>query len=263
MAGDTFHIQARETLEKLRQAEWTWSSSPESAKQYLVDHEVRFRETLALCKQLVPEPDARVLDVGQSYFTKLLSDYYRQVCTIGLDPSIDVGGHRSTETDARDLKHIQYDLNNSAHPESWPLVMGGFDLIVYAETIEHLTIAPEYSMMCLAGLLSPKGILLMTTPNAATFSKRVKIFLGKNPFEMIRLLGNNPGHFREYTLAELSSIAARCNLRVVYAKRKNFYSHNSLLRKVIKNLHPSFRDSLVMGLSLLSAPNPGNDIRSH
>ena len=227
--GDDFQKHAQETIQELRRLEWERTSSDESKRQYLIDHEYRFEKTLSFCKQFVPDVQAKVLDIGRSYFTTLLAGEYQTVWTLGLDPIIDKGGHRSPFSDERKFPHITFDLNNARSLESWPRITERFDLIVFAETIEHLTIAPEYPLLFLASLLNSNGILLLTTPNAVTFSKRLKFLCGRNPFEQIRLLSENPGHYREYTLAEMRDIGRRCNLKVVYQHRFNFYNHHSVL----------------------------------
>ena len=242
--NDERRKEAVAVLEKLSREEKDRTSGEDARGQYLADHKLRFSETLALCKRLVPRKESRILDVGQSYFTGLLSDFYESVSTLGFDPSADIGGHRSAATDTRPLPHIQFDLTEARLPDRWPVAERGFDLIVYAETIEHLAIAPEYSLMCLSTLLAENGILLVTTPNAVTFSKRVKFLLGKNPFEQIRFLRENPGHFRELTLDELCAAGRRCGLRPLHRRRVNYYNHGSLLKAFVKNLHPGFRDSL-------------------
>jgi hypothetical protein len=238
---------SRNIIQNLKDSEWKYTSSDESRIQYLQDHKNRFEKTISICKNLVPNKKSRILDVGRSYFTGLLSKEYEDVWSIGFGDSVDIGGHRSYETEQCKIQHIEFDLNNSKYLDRWPKVKIYYDLIVYAETIEHLMVAPEYSLLCLSTLLAPKGILLLTTPNAVTFSKRLRLFSGKNPFEQIRLLSENPGHFREYTLDELCAIGSRCNLKICYRQFVNFYNHKDISKIIFKNIIPSFRDSLVVG----------------
>src|SRR5271169_181086 len=128
---DDFQKYARETIRELRCLEWERTSSDESKHQYLLDHKYRFEKTLSFCKQFVPDNQAKVLDVGQSYFTTLLAGEYQNVWTIGLDPIIDKGGHRSPFTGERKFPHITFDLNNAKIIEHWPQISERFDLIVY------------------------------------------------------------------------------------------------------------------------------------
>jgi hypothetical protein len=181
-----------------------------------------------------------------SYFTRLLAAEYESVSTLGFDTTTDIGGHRSPQTDELRLPHITFNLNDSRLVDRWPISERKFDLVVFGETIEHLMVAPEYVMIFLSTLLTPNGILLVTTPNAVTLSKRLKFLCGWNPFEQIRLLGENPGHYREYTLDELVDIGRRCKLSVVYQRHVNFYNQKNIAKLVLKNLLPSLRDALII-----------------
>jgi hypothetical protein len=94
----------------------------------------------------------------------------------------------------------------------WP-DCGQFDLIVFSEVIEHLAVAPEYTLAFLRSLLTGRGVLICTTPNAAEIAKRLRMLAGRNPYERLRLYALNPGHIREYTRQELCQIAESVGLR--------------------------------------------------
>ncbi len=64
-------------------------------------------------------------------------------------------------------------------------------------------------------LLKPGGAMLVTTPNAAALSKRLRLLFGQNPFEMLRETPENPGHFREYTALEMRKLGLDVSSRVV------------------------------------------------
>ena len=232
---------------KLRENERARTCGAEAVQRYQKIHARRFQRTIEICKQLAPNPHIHVLDIGPSSLTNFLSREYDHVSTLGLDPAEDEGGQNEPSLLDLHLPHISFELNNSPYPDRWPSVRQTFDLIVFAETMEHLSIAPEYSLVFLASLLSEHGILLVTTPNAATIMKRFILLLkGKNPYEPIRLFSENPGHFREYTMREMIGLASICQFDVLFMKYINFYSAASILQTLLKNLYPGFRDSLVM-----------------
>jgi hypothetical protein len=111
--------------------------------------------------------------------------------------------------------HIEMDLNDAHSAENWPKSQGeGYDLIVFAEVVEHLYTSPEQVLNCLKGMLRTGGRILVQTPNAAALKKRLKLLSGKNPYELIRLDRTNPGHFRELTVGDLRRYAKRCGLQV-------------------------------------------------
>ena len=235
------------------QSEKERTSSIEAQEKYLMEHHDRFLYSLELCKEITASPESRVLDIGRSYFTSLLAEYYNDVTSMGFALETDSGGHREKEQNEK-LDHIVFDLTDSKGFDKWPEVETKFDLIVYAETIEHIHIAPEFTLLMLHSLLSDKGKLVITTPNAVAFHKRIRLMLGMNPYEKLRFFDQNPGHYREYTMPELKQMCEACGYKVYQAIFKNFSSINpfSSLRALkylaIKPLEyvPVFKDTLIL-----------------
>jgi SAM-dependent methyltransferase len=202
---------AAHRLAQLVDTEKSSTCGLDSRRDYFDMHRARFADILGLCRSYVPDPSARVLDIGRSELTACLRNYYNNIHTLGLDISIDDGGHREV-TEMNAVPHITYDLLDSHIPSSWP-ECGKFDLIVFSEVLEHLCVAPEFVFAALGSLLAEGGVLICSTPNAADFAKRVRLALGRNPYERLRLYANNPGHIREYTRQELYEIAGSVGLR--------------------------------------------------
>jgi hypothetical protein len=172
---------------------------------YLAFHRPRFAFVALLVEQEINNRGRRVLDIGPSP----LSDMLRHrlgfpVDTMGLEAEMQTPTGR----------HFRFDLNDAQERDRWRTDVGPYDLIVFAEVIEHLYTAPELVLGYLRQLLRPGGALLIQTPNAASLRKRVKLALGQNPFEPIRISRSNPGHFREYTLSELTELLGRAGFRV-------------------------------------------------
>jgi 2-polyprenyl-3-methyl-5-hydroxy-6-metoxy-1,4-benzoquinol methylase len=239
--------QQKILLEKLIEKERLRTSGEEASQRYLVIHKNRFQKTLEICNKLVPDSGARVLDVGPSYFTTLLAQKYKSVSTLGLDIMTDHGGHRHDSTLNLARPHVKYDLNESKNISSWPQVARPYDLVLFAETLEHLYTAPEYSLTFLGSLLTEKGILLVTTPNAAMIMKRFILLLkGKNPYEHIRLIEENPGHYREYTMKELIDIGTQCQLNPIYAEYINYYAPTNYFYGLLKRINSTFNDSFII-----------------
>ncbi|WP_083811931.1 class I SAM-dependent methyltransferase [Terriglobus saanensis] len=231
-------------LTQLIEKEKADTCGDQSRRNYLETHKTRFADILRLCRKQVPDASARVLDIGRSELTAHLLNFYRNVHTLGLDPLIDDGGHRET-SEMVTVPHITFDLLNSQSVLSWP-DCERFDLIVFSEVIEHLCVAPEFVLAALSSLLTERGILICTTPNAAEIGKRVRLVFGQNPYERLRLYSTNPGHVREYTRQELCSIAESVGLRCLQHSYFNWIqdkSGNKLKMGAMKILRafPSFR----------------------
>lgn len=235
---------AEQVLTQLLETEKAITCGPKSRQTYSEMHQARFADILRLCRSQVPDASARVLDIGRSELTAYLTNFYQNIHTLGLDPATDDGGHR--EVSAMDaVPHITFDLLNSAAVSTWPQT-AAFDLIVFSEVIEHLSVAPEYVFAALSSLLADQGILICTTPNAADIGKRIKMAFGRNPYDRLRLYANNPGHVREYTRQELCEIAASVGLRCTSHSYFNWIEDkagNPIKAAVMKllRLYPSFR----------------------
>jgi 2-polyprenyl-3-methyl-5-hydroxy-6-metoxy-1,4-benzoquinol methylase len=201
---------------------------------YLKYHSQRFEFVMGKCREFVPDASADVLDIGHSELTKRLKAYYRRVSVLGLEEAqitkFGEVGHRSglSEEDAA-MERIIYDLNASGRAEPIP-TDHRFSLIVFAEVIEHLTVAPEMILAALKQVLSPDGVLICQTPNSAALHKRILMVIGKNPFERIRANYSDPGHYREYTQKELQEIARKAGYEVVHHEYRDYFDSGSGLK---------------------------------
>lgn len=182
---------------------------PEAARYWIL-HRSRFRWLAEFSRDsLSGSENPRILDIGNSFQTVLLKKVlpYSQMDTMGFfDHRFPAGDNSS---------HLEMDLNDAYYPEKWPVVpRNGYDLILFAEVLEHLYTSPEQVLNCLKSLLNVGGKILVQTPNAAALKKRIKLFFGNNPYELIRSDRGNPGHFRELTVQDLRRYAKLCGLEV-------------------------------------------------
>jgi SAM-dependent methyltransferase len=225
------NADATQRLAELLEAEKIRSCGTASMQDYLALHHERFSDILRISRSYVPNAEARVLDVGRSELTAYLAGFYKNIHTLGFDPSLDDGGHREVSS-LEHVPHITFDLLSSAQVKTWPSC-GKFDLIVFSEVIEHLSLAPEYVLAALRSLLADDGILVCTTPNAAALSKRVRLFLGQHPYERLRLYAMNPGHVREYTGSELRQICRSVGLQCFHQAYFNWFQPSTTPLKAI------------------------------
>ena len=202
--------------------------------RYGSDHNPRYEYLEGLIRSLGLPADAKVLDIGSSMFTLRLADLFDDVSTLGL-------------ADARELicampdkiRHIAFDLNDSREKGRW-IELPKFDLIVFAEVIEHLPTAPQQVLRFLASGLSPRGFLVVQTPNAVSLDKRIKMLAGINPYEMIREEWTNPGHFREYTRSELVSLAKESGFATVRHEFRSYFRSPRLGMRLVDFLVAPF-----------------------
>lgn len=83
---------------------------------------------------------------------------------------------------------------------------GKFDVIIAGDIVEHIFDTDAF-LKKIYLLLKSGGVLILTTPNVASFGRRIMLLLGINPFlEFSTLLPYkefNVGHIRYYTLKTL------------------------------------------------------------
>lgn len=165
---------------------------------YLRFHRPRFDYLLHVLSSRI-KPGQRVLDIGWSQLTnRMFEELQITVDALGLDADGPIPSGR----------YYHFDLNDCQHPHLCRRDLPMYDAIVFAEVLEHLHTSPTLVLRFLTDLLKPGGFLIVQTPNAVALPRRIKMLLGRNPFELIRDDPTNPGHFREYTASELRDYAA-------------------------------------------------------
>jgi hypothetical protein len=157
-------------------------------------HAPRYAFLLKLLREFGFSEKSTILDIGQSELTNRI----REVFGVRVD-SLGFNADRITETG----RHFEFDLNLTQDPRRWRADLPKYQFIMMAEVLEHLYTAPQLVLGFVKTLLAPNGLLIVQTPNAAALGKRIKLVMGRNPYEMIRTDISDPGHYREYTISEL------------------------------------------------------------
>ena len=181
---------------------------------YAAYHAPRFATLIKLIAPHIRGRDTRVLDVGVSRLTDMLIEQFG-IPVDSLDINERESGPRGT--------HYHFDLNMTQYPEQCRRDVGPYDIIVLAEVLEHLHTAPSLVLAYLRSLLEPGGLLFLQTPNALAWHKRLMPILGIHPYEQIRESVTNPGHFREYTLKELTAYAKAAGFHIVSASMLAYF----------------------------------------
>jgi 2-polyprenyl-3-methyl-5-hydroxy-6-metoxy-1,4-benzoquinol methylase len=187
--------------------------APDPNPGYAAFHAPRFAFVVELARRYLA-PGARILDVGWSPLTAILAERLGVVVdALGLEPDGALPHGRQ----------YHFDLNDAAETAEWRRDLGRYDIVIFAEVIEHLHRPPELALAYLRELVRPGGVLIVQTPNAASIGKRLKLLAGRNPFERIRADRSNPGHFREYTAAELAAMLTQAGFRVEEVLRRFYF----------------------------------------
>lgn len=102
-----------------------------------------------------------------------------------------------------------------------PFDDSSFDLIFFAETMEHLSppIIPKI-LKEIRRCLSKGGILILTTPNILRLRNRIRFLMGKTVFESPSvLIGGTYGHIREYSNEEVVALLQICGFEDINSTR--------------------------------------------
>jgi hypothetical protein len=179
--------------------------------EYVGGQRPRIEYLLDLVDGLIAgRPAARVLDAGPSIQTAALRRRYPDVAVDSLGYALDAVPLRAGD------RHVEFDLNTLYSRETWP-ALEPYDVVVFAEILEHLCTAPQTLFRALAHWTAPGGHLIVQTPNALDLPSRVRVALGRAPAGSIATLpeaGINIGHFREYTVDEVRRLGVGAGLAV-------------------------------------------------
>lgn len=215
-------------------------------RAYLSEHARRYAVLLELVARIARGVDdgVRILDVGPAYQTEALRELLR-------DATVDTLGFADDRFAPRDgERHFEFDLNDAQHQECWP-ELPSYDVIVMGEVLEHLHTSPVLVLRFLATGLRPGGHLLLQTPNAAALPNRLRLLVGRNPFEQIRETPRNPGHFREYTVDELLTVARAAGLEPVWWRTANYFERGSLQNRVANGVGRLLPARLRSGITIV------------
>ena len=182
---------------------------------WLAIHAKRYERLFATVASLtssINRNGVRILDVGPWWQTAL----FRSVLSVPVDtmglgrasPAI-VSQERVSDTTSR---------ISIARLLAYRSDMPHYDIIVMAEVLEHLPVAPTRLLKRIKTHLKTGGYLVLTTPNGVALKKRMKLLEGKVPYTLISEDPAYPSHFREYTLSELRAFARTCGLTCVSHK---------------------------------------------
>lgn len=182
---------------------------------YLFYHAPRYNLLLEKA-QAYYQPGGRILDIGRSPFCEILSQFLGQkVDSMGLQDDEETTYGR----------HFHYNLNRCIDVSDWRLDIGDYQLVLMAEVIEHIGISPRYVLEYLKKLMIPQATLILQTPNAVSLRHRVKMLIGRNPYELLGENPKEPGHIREYTRAELERYCGEAGFQLVEFCYASYFDH--------------------------------------
>lgn len=174
-------------------------------------------------------------------------------CTDGLvgnilmDLSNEVDGIDASEQAVRKacLRGVRARVGNLE--EEFPYPDGCFDDIFAGEIIEHIYNIDLF-LEEIYRVLKLNGSLVLSTPNLATFGRRLLLLFNKNPHIEISFTGEAAGHIRYFVKDTLFQILGKHHFRVkLYTSDiVNFNASGTIHSYWLANLFPTLGQSLIV-----------------
>jgi 2-polyprenyl-3-methyl-5-hydroxy-6-metoxy-1,4-benzoquinol methylase len=144
-----------------------------------------------------------VLDIGcyDGFITEKIRKYGNKIT------GLEVSKQGVKWCKARKIKVIEQDLESK-----FPFKDNTFDTVFGGEIIEHI-FDTDSLLQEIKRVLKPNGSLVLTTPNIAALTRRLKLLLGLNPLMDIGLISpqgeKSAGHIRYFTKNSLNQLLKR------------------------------------------------------
>ena len=187
------------------------ADAPEQEMRAYGTHDFRrFVYTLGLVSRL----EGKCLELGANpYFTTMLLERFTKLelslanyfgpFPAGLH-SQDVA-YTNAPSGIRNTKTFSYQHFN-VESDLFPYADGEFDVVIFAEIIEHLLNDPCKVLREIKRVLKPGGTLVVTTPNVARLENVTRLISGENIYDPYSGYGPYGRHNREYNRHELVTL---------------------------------------------------------
>ena len=177
----------------------------------------------------------RILDIGcnDGYIGAMLlargNDVY----------GVDITKHKVNRAIKRGIKAMVFDIES----KPLPYENNFFDVVLLTDVIEHM-FDTDQIFINIRKTLKKGGLLLVTTPNVASFARRIMLLFGFNPHleyssRYMDFLPGSIGHIRYYTHGNLQAQLHKCGFRQIrtYGDILNFQFFSS---KIAAKIFPTF-----------------------
>jgi SAM-dependent methyltransferase len=201
-------LDAGEIVRELRRYRAAWEDP--NQREYLI---VAARSRIQAVVDLLPPatPDSHLLELGASPFfnTVCIERVWPGKTTLTNygTPAGTRGSQRLVATDGSGDRVVEYDLFD-IETDEFPYPDASFDVVVFSELIEHLSMNPVWALSEIHRVLKPGGHVIITTPNALSL-ERLSFFLRGTSHDDDRYaphLGAGARHNREYRPWELEEL---------------------------------------------------------
>jgi len=186
--------------------------SVEVEREYITNHSYRHLKTIEF---IPPKDKLRILNIGTGhgvleYFIKKKFGYTVET----IDIKDEVEGYYGKRMKRLNIPQKACDLNR----EALPYKDGSFDVVIFSEVLEHLLVSPLKPLLEINRILVEGGLLILVTPNVASFSHIIFLICGRHfmPEYPMVMLTTMPDlkHTREYTIREMKSLLSTAKFKI-------------------------------------------------
>lgn len=278
--SDNFNQQLKRSIARTvlgpyaQRARWDWPSQsdvasiwnqlrlPGWAQHYNRQQLLRYIAVMNMLRSCAR--DSRVLEIGAMPYglSALMRGLLFDSVTVTSSPDIHPGDWRVTQK-GRSRGDGDLDIGM---PESfplhifnietdlWPFPSATFDIVVISEVLEHLALDPMHALSEANRVLSPRGTLIVTTPNAVSIGRVLAVQRGQEP---TICSAYNPSsiyyrHNRELTPAQVRALFRCAGFDDTFVTTASFHRPSlrhvhrvALLRLLLRN--PSDRHEFILG----------------
>lgn len=156
-------------------------------------------------------PEGKVLEIGTSSLVPLVLDKVAPdlaVTVTHFDLSLPKEHAITLEMNGVSKEFPAYSVNIEEEP--LPADDETFDVVLCCEVLEHMEVDPMYMLAEVNRVLKPGGLLVLTTPNAASTHSIFKILRGTEPYFYMQYRHDRSlyRHNYEYSIHSLTAVIA-------------------------------------------------------
>jgi 2-polyprenyl-3-methyl-5-hydroxy-6-metoxy-1,4-benzoquinol methylase len=192
----------------------------------------------------IPNKKLRVLDVacGESKLYEALARH-RQIEYTGMDLSPVL---------VEKNKKKKYDVRVHDVTTPFPFPANTFDVVLATEIIEHVN-DTDAMLQNIKRVLKKNGILVLTTPNAASLGDRARMLMGRTDSFEYHIRPGAMGHIRYFDIRKMREIMKHNNLTIIKITGRDFYlpliHHGTplgFINEALSNVLPSYSAGFIV-----------------
>lgn len=183
------------------------------------------------------DKNQKILDLGcgTGNFIELLKQKNASV------EGVDISTKATKIAKKKGLKIKTADLH-----KTFPYSKNNFDTITAGEIIEHIY-DTDFFLREIKRILKPNGFLILSTPNIATFGRRLMLLFGINPI-IETSLEHSAGHIRYFTKKSLEQLLNKHGLEIIKftSDTINFTNNGIVHSNVLAKIFPKFGARIII-----------------